>query len=77
MTLIEFKLSITGLDEGTVPVEVKRLKPLNPVGVVGASPRNRYMYFRQKSDTDMKQLKPLSPVGVVGASPRKIFKIQI
>ena len=55
MTLIEFKLSITGLDEGTVPVEVKRLKPLNPVGVVGASPRKNI------SDTDIKQLMPLNP----------------
>ena len=38
VTLIEFILSITGLDDGTVPVDVNRLKPLIPVGVVGVSP---------------------------------------
>ena len=38
---MEFIVSITGLDEGTDPVEVKRLKPLTPVGVVGVSPTKK------------------------------------
>ena len=38
VTLMEFMLSITGLEVGRDPDEVKRLKPLTPVGVVGASP---------------------------------------
>ena len=38
VTLIEFILSITGLEVGRDPDEVNLLKPLIPVGVVGGSP---------------------------------------
>ena len=52
------------IEKNISDTDIKQLKPLNPVGVVGASHRKNI------SDTDIKQLTPLNPVGVVGALPR-------